>query len=85
MAISSILSSTPVIVARKQHGTRSLLENDRKSRPAVQQTMQHWLDNKDFAGVRGDALAKLPEAERKDWQKLWEDVEALRQRAARSK
>ena len=37
--------------------------------------MQHWLDDPDFAGVRGpDALAKLPEAERPDWQKLWADV-----------
>ena len=35
----------------------------------------HWLDDSDFAGVRGPkALAKLPEAERRPWQKLWEDV-----------
>jgi hypothetical protein len=34
--------------------------------------------------VRGpEALAKLPQAERKGWQKLWEEVEALRQRAVK--
>jgi hypothetical protein len=37
--------------------------------------MQHWLDDSDFAGVRGEAaLAKLPETERRAWQKLWADV-----------
>jgi hypothetical protein len=45
--------------------------------------MQHWLHDADFAGVRGpESLAQLPEVERKDWQKLWEEVEALKQRAA---
>jgi hypothetical protein len=43
----------------------------------------HWLQDGDFAGVRGDkALAKFPEMERKEWQKLWQEVEVLRQRAA---
>src|SRR5262249_29196716 len=51
---------------------------------AIAQRMQHWLQDNDFAGVRGpDALAKLPEAEREEWQKLWQEVEALRQRAAK--
>ncbi len=46
-------------------------------------TMQHWLQDTDLAGVRGEkALAKLPEAERKEWQKLWQEVEELRHRAA---
>jgi len=51
---------------------------------AVAQRLQHWLQDNDFAGVRGpEALAKLPEAEREEWQTLWKDVEALRQRAAK--
>jgi tetratricopeptide (TPR) repeat protein len=55
-----------------------------KAGPLVVQRMQHWLQDIDFAGVRGaDALDKLPEAEREDWQKLWQDVEALGQRAAK--
>jgi tetratricopeptide (TPR) repeat protein len=54
-----------------------------KASPMIVQRMQHWLKDEDFAGVRGDkALAKLPEEERKDWHKLWQEVEALRQQAA---
>jgi tetratricopeptide (TPR) repeat protein len=49
-----------------------------KARPTVVQTMQHWLGDADFNGVRGkEALAKLPEAERQAWQQLWADVEKL--------
>jgi hypothetical protein len=63
---------------------RGLLDKEPdKARPAVAQQMAHWLKDQDFAGVRGaEALARLPEAERKDWQQLWEEVEALRRRAA---
>jgi serine/threonine protein kinase/Flp pilus assembly protein TadD len=46
-----------------------------KTRAAVQQTLRHWQQDTDFAGVRGDALAKLPEAERQTWQQLWVDIE----------
>jgi hypothetical protein len=48
-----------------------------QGRPAVHQSVQYMLADEAFAGVRGDALAKLPESERKDWRKLWEDVAAL--------
>jgi serine/threonine protein kinase/Tfp pilus assembly protein PilF len=44
--------------------------------------LQHWLRDPAFAGVRGpEALAKLPEAERQAWQKLWTDVAAMLKRA----
>jgi hypothetical protein len=47
--------------------------------------MQHWLGDPDFAGVRdAQALAKLPEEERKDWLQLWEEVAALRHKAAQA-
>jgi tetratricopeptide (TPR) repeat protein len=50
-------------------------------RAKVRQTMTHWQQDADLAGVRGDAtLAKLPEAERAAWQKLWADVAELRKR-----
>jgi serine/threonine protein kinase/Flp pilus assembly protein TadD len=43
----------------------------------VAEKMRGWLGYFGFHGVRGpDALAKLPEAERQDWQKLWADVAA---------
>jgi serine/threonine protein kinase/Flp pilus assembly protein TadD len=47
----------------------------------LQKTMQYWQQDADFASVRGDALAKLLEAEQKDWRKLWDDVAALLKRA----
>jgi hypothetical protein len=54
-----------------------------KNRAMIEQRMLYLLKDEDFAGVRGsESLSSLPEAERKEWQKLWEEVEALRQRAA---
>jgi hypothetical protein len=51
--------------------------------PILQRQMQHWLEDSDFSGVRGpEALGNLPEAERKEWQKLWKEVGALKQRVA---
>jgi len=54
---------------------RALLDKDPATfRPAVGEQMRHWQNDTDFNGVRGkDALDKLPEAERKEWQKLWAD------------
>ena len=41
------------------------------------------MEDPDFRGVRSDqALARLPEDERADWQKLWQEVEALRKQAS---
>jgi hypothetical protein len=55
-----------------------------KARPVIVQQMQHWLRDPDFAGMRGpEALGRLPEAERQKWQRLWQEVEDLRQRAVR--
>jgi tetratricopeptide (TPR) repeat protein len=51
-------------------------------RAAMQKTLRHWQQDADFAGVRGDALAKLPEAaERLAWQQLWADVEKMLSKA----
>jgi serine/threonine protein kinase/Tfp pilus assembly protein PilF len=63
---------------------QQLLEKEGdKARAAAAKQLAHCLEDTDFASVRGpEALAKLPEAERRDWQKLWDDVEALRRRAA---
>ena len=55
--------------------------NPANAGPTVAGQMQHWLADTDFAGVRGsDAVGRLPEAERSDWRKLWEDADALRRR-----
>jgi Flp pilus assembly protein TadD/serine/threonine protein kinase len=52
-----------------------------KARAAVQQTLHHWQQDGDFAGVRADALAKLPEAERQPWRQLWAEVEQTLRKA----
>jgi tetratricopeptide (TPR) repeat protein len=53
-----------------------------KAGQVIAPRLRHWLEDTDFAGVRGSAsLARLPEPERKDWQALWQEVEALRRRA----
>jgi serine/threonine protein kinase/Tfp pilus assembly protein PilF len=57
-----------------------------KAAPGIARRMQLWLQDSDFAGVRGaEALGRLPEGERAEWQKFWEEVSALRQRAAATK
>jgi hypothetical protein len=44
--------------------------------------LRHWQQDPDLAGVRGSAaLAKLPEAERKGWRRLWVEVEETLVRA----
>jgi hypothetical protein len=48
-------------------------DNDRRIR--IEKRMRLWLADTDLSGVRGAAaLARLPEAERPAWQKLWDDV-----------
>jgi serine/threonine-protein kinase len=43
-----------------------------RSAARVTKVLRHWLTDADLAGVRGpEALAKLPEAERRPWQELW--------------
>jgi hypothetical protein len=61
---------------------RLLEKEPDQARAGVQQTLRHWQQDVDFAGVRGDALSKLPEAEREPWQQLWADVEKTLQKAS---
>jgi serine/threonine-protein kinase len=57
-----------------------------QQRAAVHKTLAHWKRDPDLAPIRDkEALAKLPKAEREAWQKLWADVDALRQRAQSGK
>ena len=46
-----------------------------RARSTVRQALQSWTTDADLAGVRdSDALARLPEAERAAWLKLWAEV-----------
>jgi serine/threonine protein kinase/Flp pilus assembly protein TadD len=54
---------------------RRVLEKVPDNAGTIRARMERWQQDTDFAGVRGpEALAKLPEAERRDWEKLWADV-----------
>ena len=54
---------------------RLLEQQPEKTRWIVAYDMHRWLEDPDFAGVRGsEALARLPEPERQAWQMLWADV-----------
>jgi tetratricopeptide (TPR) repeat protein len=63
---------------------RDLLDREpARSAQVVARKMQHWQRDPDFNSVRRpDALARLPEAERVEWSKLWTDVAATLRRAA---
>jgi serine/threonine protein kinase/tetratricopeptide (TPR) repeat protein len=51
------------------------LKNGTANAPQVARALQNWLNDADFAGVRGpEALARLHQAERQEWQRLWNDV-----------
>jgi hypothetical protein len=52
-----------------------------QARAAVRENLRHWQQDADFAGLRGDKLAGLPEEERQPWQQLWADVERTLRKA----
>jgi tetratricopeptide (TPR) repeat protein len=61
-------------------------KSDPSAQAVVTQILQHWKVDTDLTGIRdGEALSKLPEAERKAWQSLWADVDRLFQRAVGGK
>jgi hypothetical protein len=52
-----------------------LVKNPDNARRWGANELRIWLWDPAFAGVRGpEALAKLPKAEHRQWQKLWDDV-----------
>jgi hypothetical protein len=55
-----------------------LKADETRALPILRRAMEHWLAVPCLAGVRNPkALAKLPEAERQDWHKLWADAQEL--------
>jgi serine/threonine protein kinase/tetratricopeptide (TPR) repeat protein len=62
---------------------RQLDKEPGKPAPTVRKHMLNWQQDPDLAGVREpQAIARLPQGERAGWQKLWQEVAALQQRAA---
>ena len=61
-------------------------KNTERASAEIRNGMRYWQQDPDFNGVRGaEALAKLPEAERQEWQALWQEVEELARRAGAPK
>jgi hypothetical protein len=61
---------------------QTLAMSSHEAHSAVRDKMAYWQGDNDLAGIRGaEAMAKLPEAERQAWQKLWDDVTATFDRA----
>ena len=51
-------------------------------RQEAAQTLQRWQKDADLIRVRHPwSLLRFPEVERKNWQQLWQDVDALLKRA----
>jgi hypothetical protein len=48
-----------------------------EARAVVRQSLAHWKDDPDLAGLRPAELGKLPEGERTAWRNLWSEVEAV--------
>jgi hypothetical protein len=68
--------------AERAAWAQSLETGPPQSRAAIVKALQHWRRDPDLAGIRDpEALAKLPEAERREWQALWGEVDALLKRA----
>jgi serine/threonine protein kinase/tetratricopeptide (TPR) repeat protein len=65
-----------------QHHRKQLSGADAKTTQQVLKKLDRWQSNADLDCVRDEkALAELPEAERREWRKLWEEVtiDVLRQ------
>jgi tetratricopeptide (TPR) repeat protein len=62
--------------------TRFVESGPPQAKAFIAQTLQHWREDTDLAGVREPrSLETLPKAEREPWRALWAGVEALLARA----
>jgi eukaryotic-like serine/threonine-protein kinase len=58
--------------------TRFVDSGPPQARPFIVQTLEHWREDADLAGIRDEGgLAKLPDGEREGFQALWVEVEQL--------
>jgi serine/threonine-protein kinase len=66
--------------------SKALEKANPRNRAAIAQQMEEWQTTSELAGIRdSEALARVPEDERKEWQRFWADVTGLRQRASKAK
>jgi eukaryotic-like serine/threonine-protein kinase len=58
-------------------------KSDPKAKDLLRSRMRSWQADPDLAGVRAkDELARLPDEEREQWERLWSDAGALLRRAS---
>ena len=70
--------------AKRAAWAKVLDAGDAQARSVVAQNLQHWQADPDLAGVRDrNAIEKLPADERRAWEALWKDVDALLKASAR--
>jgi serine/threonine-protein kinase len=56
---------------------KQLQGNKPSDRVEAAKALRSWQDDPDLAGVREEGLSQLPDAEGKQWRKLWSEVQAL--------
>jgi tetratricopeptide (TPR) repeat protein len=56
---------------------RQIASGKPQQRVEGSEALRRWRQDPDSAGVRGDALATLPEVECATWRRLWAEVDAL--------
>jgi hypothetical protein len=62
--------------------TKQTESNKPDDRALVQQTLKHWQEDTDLAGLRDkDAVAKLSADEQETCKKLWDEVEVVWKKA----
>ncbi len=58
--------------------SKGLRSGPPQDRTLLRATLEHWKADPDLVNIRtAEALAKLPDPERKEWQSLWAEVDAL--------
>jgi hypothetical protein len=63
-----------------------LAEGNAAAKQAVRQRLERWQCDPDLAPIRDkEGLATLPDLERPEWQRLWEDVAAVLRKAEEKK
>src|SRR5262249_56011007 len=66
------------LMADRDTWHRRVLDGNPRDRADAAAALRHWRRDADLAGVRHPwSLLRLPDEERRGWQKLWADVDAL--------
>jgi serine/threonine-protein kinase len=63
--------------------SNALGKGDAQTNAQARQRLRHWKVDRDLVGIRTeDGLARLPDEERKQWERFWSDVDTLLRRVS---